>query len=388
MALVSYASNGKACAVPAGPTSLVSSGDELLELIFGRFSPLTAMRMLAVPSNRMRRAGPVGYDVIHPGDRNALSRLCLVSRRFKRIATPLLYRDLICLQPRQTERPATALRLLECFNAHPESTAFRHVKTLGIRHCARHGDKHPDFRALVAACTNVEVLHVEGPNIGELFYDAPSGRILGLPKLQHITAGTVVNWSAPVWPFLSTQLPSCLQRTTLRSLNLLGCEASTLRFLQSPGTWSSLERLGLAAPGVSEGCRIVFACLPSLKHLAIDGSLQGYSPENISLLDEGLPPTVETLDLAAFTIEDMRTIVALFSGTGSGCSIRTSLILDFVALVRALYHEGNREGIDLVFELGRRLETASIMLPFRLLPENVISETERYSRALYGHWLS
>ena len=371
----------------AGPTSLICRGDELLEMIFQCLAPSTAVRAPVVPRDRMRSAGPAGYDLLDSGDRGALFSLCLVSRRINRIVTPLLYNNLVCLQPRHTKHPDTTLRLMKCLDAHSASTAFLRVKTLHIRHRATYyHDTCPDFSALVAVCRNVEVLHVEGPAIEELLHKTPFGRPLRLAELKCITAGTVVNWSdaIPLTTTPSARLPPCLNRTALRSLNLLGCKASSLSFLRSRGVWPSLEHLGLAAPNVNAGWRIKFASLPNLKHLAIDGSLQGLSPGTVTLLHEGLPSTLESVGLAAFTIEDMRTIVSLFTHGSSTCG---SLSLDFVALVRALSHERDQQGIDLAFELGRTLEAASLRMPFRLLPEDVVSETERYSRTMYGHWV-
>ena len=362
-------------------------GNKVLEMIFEHSAPAIALRP---PAPKDSSGSLVSYDIVSPGDQVTLATLCLVSRQFRTVGTPILYRRLVCAQPGLLKPHNFALRLSKCLSAHcdSDSTAFAHVQMLSIRYrSAARESAAPDFRALVAACSNMEILHTEGPTIGSLLGDiSASGRQPHFPMLTHIMAGPADSAITSTSPFAA-----CLDSSALRSLNLLGCASASFDFLQFKIAWSGLESLGLLAPTTVD-LRIDFGSLPSLKHLVLDGhrdwALKGPVDDRLpavaSLLESDSPFTLETVDLTVCTLEDVQSIVRVFAPGGVGrCRC---LHVAFPYLLSKLYYGRDLPGADHLYELGKALRVASVAMPFQLLPRTLLSEAESQRRDMNERW--
>ena len=346
--------------VSRGPTRRLFP-DMVLTRIFEHHADVIA---LGNPG-RESRSGIFTRHRTQYSDGTTLPRLALVSHRFYELAVPLLYRH-IGLQPHWlvANNPGVAIRMLERLQQGEKhiAQALAHTQSLQLGQEAYKTSKRAppkrDFRPLLAACPRLkglELIRIDAASL--LGMDEETGRGVALPELHWLDIdGGTTHASRTTAVFLPG-----FDRSTLRTLHLFRCQASSLAFLRDGAMWPSLESLSLKAPLSTSSLIIDFGALPTLKCLILDGKNHPSMPTLIPSFVQGALSRVQEIQLWISDVTDLRAVSQMYAGR-EDC-LRQTLDLELGGVLMAEKDEEELpRAIEYLQLLGSASETGTITL--------------------------
>ena len=328
--------------------------DKILTRIFEHHADLV---VLGKPG-RESRSGIFTRHRTQIVDGNTLPRLARVSRRFYKLAVPLLYRH-IGLQPHWlvANKPGVATKMLERMQAGEKhiAQALGHTQSLQLGQEAykrrRGAGSKRDFRTLLAACPHLRGLELIGVDAAHLLgADQDTGRRVVLPELHWLD----IDGGTTHAPRSAAEFLPGFDRSTLRTLHLFRCQASSTAFLRDGGVWPGLETLSLKAPLSTSTLSIDFAALPALKCLILDGKNHPSVPTSVPSLVQGALSRVEEIRLWLSDVTDLRAISQIYADQTHNRKRSLALELDRVLMTQ------KQEELPRIIEYLQLLRTASV----------------------------